>query len=280
MNRFLDFLSKNDTEKRFFTLPEFASDPNLEEEAKDYYSDLEHLENREYYLLNGYEDSTKLEAALKRLFNQFKFNALEKNIKDKKGLCAEVQHQLNSISIEIEKRVSAAEISDLSDLAVLYKTKLSYCEKALEFLKNEIKKEPGKIRSKVFFSYTWLITPDELIPKAYYLMVGKWIGQKTTLEEFRNIFFHKPIEECNPIWWYEDPIIGLVFFIDRMKQKKIIDDGGGKRFNIQLLKRCFRNSSGKEFPQKNISQIRTNMHRDIAPTKKDAIDDLIKKITP
>ncbi len=277
MNAFLNFLEHNDFEKRTVTLPEDAFDPNLdddEDDAKEHYSDLAEFENQEYYLLNGFDSSGEMEIMLEKLFGEFKIYVLEANIRNNIEFSTEICNQLKNLHKEIEEETPIAKSLGSGRLEELYKKKLSYCKKAILFLKGESNQK----RSTVFNSYKWIKDPDVMLPKAYKLMVGKFISANTTYEDFWKVFSYKPIGEVNPIKWYEDHVNGLIFFIVRLKERKIINDERGERFNHILLKKCFRNSSGLEFAQTSTKQTKSKVMKEIAPPKKEAIDELIKEI--
>ncbi len=277
----MNFLAENGFEKKTVILPDDAFDPNLDGEAKDYHSDLGEFENQEFYLLNGFDRAGEMEVTLEKLFSKFKMYVLEANIRNNIEFSTEICNQLKNLHAEIEEGTRIAKSLGSRRLEELYKKKLSYCEKAIEYTRGEPEKEPGQERSTerstVFYSYRWLIDPDQMIPKAYELMVGTWISAQTKPEDFEKVFSYTPIGEVTPISWYEDAVNGLIFFIVRLKENKIIDDDRGGRLNIKLLRRCFRNRSGDEFTQK-IAQTKSNIIRDISSKKKVAIDDLINKI--
>lgn len=280
MNEFLSFLAANDFEKRIHTLPDEAYDPNLDENLADHYSDMAEFENQEYYLLNGFERDGDMEVELKKLFNQFKIYAYENKIKEQQEFRNEIITQVLGTVKAIEEGIRRAKALESEGLIALYNKKLSYSRQTINLLQSEEPDEKKVHRgSKVFYSYKWLIDADALIPKAYHLMVGKWINKNTTLEQFRNVFSEKPIGECRPIWWYEDAINGLVLFVGRLKERNVISDWNKKdRLNIQLLTACFRNASGSEFSNKSIKSTKYGVKKEISPQKKDAIDDLVHRI--
>ena len=268
LDKFLSLLADNTFEVKADRGPSY--DPRETNEVyRDYVSDMEDFKGKKYFELNGFNTSGEIKGYLDNLWIDFPIN----QIKHDAVLKSDVLRSLKGHLQQINSEIGPAESINNKFLIAAFSLKKEYCLKAINALEDN-KKEPKSLRG---LSYKWLKRPDE-IPKLHDLLFrNDWIDGQTTIEQFQDVFSQKPISELNPIIWKDDGVSSLIHFLDRLKQKKVIDDGKKKQFNAQLLRQCFRQSSGQQITQ-NIPQLKNNIAQKFSPTKKDTIDKIIDEV--
>jgi hypothetical protein len=113
--------------------------------------------------------------------------------------------------------------------------------------------------------------------KLFNAIKGELIDKNTIIEDFKNIFSGKPVNEITPVKWHNKGNASeLLYFISQLMEIGFIPNE--KRMNYRRLTGCFVKSDGSTFTE-NFKELKQSLDISLSPEKKLFIEKIIKKLT-
>jgi hypothetical protein len=124
---------------------------------------------------------------------------------------------------------------------------------------------------RISFSYAG---NEEELKEFYQNMIGQWIDEETTWEQFKAVFTAQPLNEISPIKWHENTASELLYFTISMRGQGIVEKPNAKH-NHQQMEACFVAPDGEPF-QAAWPQIAAQLDTGgLSKQKQQAIDDFL-----
>ena len=178
-----------------------------------------------YFVVNGMESASELDAYLQKSFLQFKNEFLAGNHATNDSLKHELLQQLDETKKEIEQAIHESKQLKDEILREMFETKALICDEVKGFILSQqvkseqelLKKEPQERRS-----FKWL-KDDELLMKFYNkLKLNELISADTDIEDFKAIFTNTPVPEIKkPVQWEKGAKLFAYFFYNLISNNYI-----------------------------------------------------------
>lgn len=171
--------------------------------------------------------------------------------------------QIEEAVLQLEKQIHSVEQNSIQFHAIfniIHSVKQFAKQLIEEFENRGVKRKnvtkPRNIKSKL--TYKWLINENKLYDFKRLLLKYNLIDNQIEFQNFKAIFSKKPIIEIKkPIIWKNEIATQLIFLINELQEKKIIEKKG-KYFNYIQLYECFEKNNGIKFNEKSKS-LKTKM---------------------
>jgi hypothetical protein len=129
-------------------------------------------------------------------------------------------------------------------------------------------------RSGKYVSYCWK-SKKEHLPDLYHKMVGRWIDESTTIEQFTSVFNETPLVSVQPIKWNTDLSTEVIYFLKKLYEHGIIGQYEDVlRMDYKQLSACFVKPNGTPFD--NLKQAKAYTELGFPKEKGNEIDSLVK----
>lgn len=172
--------------------------------------------------------------------------------------------QIEEAVLQLEKQINLVEQNSIqfpAIFSIIHSVKQFAKQLIEEFeSKNKISKnviKPRNIKSKL--TYKWLIDENKLYDFKRLLLKHNLIDNQIDFQSFKFIFTENPITEIKkPIIWINEIATQLIFLINELQTKNIIERKG-ENFNYIQLYQCFEKNNGIKFTEKSKS-LKTKMN--------------------
>lgn len=145
------------------------------------------------------------------------------------------------------------------------------CTRYQEQLKG-IKTKHYNLNKKERFTYSWTGRKCEL--KELFTKIKPYISADNKLQDFKNVFLARPVEEIStPIRWKKDIPSQVIFFLMELMERGLIHQEN--RFSYKRMKICFTKPDGTEFNQ-NLKNLKQNMTVNLASKTQDDIRQIVE----